>query len=442
MWGWTFGDQSTVTVHVRRLREKIEADPAEPRRIVTVWGVGLPVRAGGRRRCVTSALILLVATLAAARRRAARGAAAAPAAPPVDHRCTSCVLLTVTVLAVLAGVVAVIAEAMFISPHDLTVAADRRRLSPAWSACGGVWLGRRLAAAAMWAAEARERERQVEASRRDLVAWVSHDLRTPLAGLRAMAEALEDGVVSDPADGRRVPPPHPHRDRPDGRRSSTTCSSCPGSTPARCGCRMSSVPLGDVVSDALAAAAPVAAARGVRLVAAERRLADGAGQRAGAGPGRGQPAAATRSATRRRTARSGHRRPRRRRRWLAVADTCGGIPEADLPRVFDVAFRRRPRTPAPRAAPPGDAAAAAGWAWRSCAAWSRRTAAGSTSPTRRRLPLRGAPSAAAQRLRAGSGRLARRRAVEVVAGGGDRQAGVLLGRRPGRRRVARGISRA
>ncbi|MEV4758372.1 response regulator transcription factor [Micromonospora sp. NPDC049559] len=40
VWGWNFGDQSTVTVHVRRLREKIEADPAVPRRIVTVWGVG------------------------------------------------------------------------------------------------------------------------------------------------------------------------------------------------------------------------------------------------------------------------------------------------------------------------------------------------------------------------------------------------------------------
>jgi DNA-binding response OmpR family regulator len=40
VWGWTFGDQSTVTVHMRRLREKIEADPAEPKRIVTVWGVG------------------------------------------------------------------------------------------------------------------------------------------------------------------------------------------------------------------------------------------------------------------------------------------------------------------------------------------------------------------------------------------------------------------
>ena len=40
VWGWQIGDQSTVTVHVRRLREKIEADPAEPARLLTVWGVG------------------------------------------------------------------------------------------------------------------------------------------------------------------------------------------------------------------------------------------------------------------------------------------------------------------------------------------------------------------------------------------------------------------
>ncbi|MGI8696142.1 MAG: response regulator transcription factor [Mycobacteriales bacterium] len=40
VWGWTFGDHATVTVHVRRLREKIETDAAAPRRIVTVWGVG------------------------------------------------------------------------------------------------------------------------------------------------------------------------------------------------------------------------------------------------------------------------------------------------------------------------------------------------------------------------------------------------------------------
>jgi DNA-binding response OmpR family regulator len=40
VWGWDFGDRSTVTVHVRRLREKIEADPTTPLRIATVWGVG------------------------------------------------------------------------------------------------------------------------------------------------------------------------------------------------------------------------------------------------------------------------------------------------------------------------------------------------------------------------------------------------------------------
>jgi DNA-binding response OmpR family regulator len=40
VWGWSFGDQSTVTVHVRRLREKVERDPTRPLRLVTVWGVG------------------------------------------------------------------------------------------------------------------------------------------------------------------------------------------------------------------------------------------------------------------------------------------------------------------------------------------------------------------------------------------------------------------
>src|SRR5262245_16325064 len=49
VWGWTFGDQSTVTVHMRRLREKIEDDPANPKRIVTVWGVGYRYEAAGRR---------------------------------------------------------------------------------------------------------------------------------------------------------------------------------------------------------------------------------------------------------------------------------------------------------------------------------------------------------------------------------------------------------
>src|SRR6266536_102719 len=46
---------------------------------------------------------------------------------------------------------------------------------------------------------ARDRERAMEAGRRDLVAWISHDLRTPLASLRALAEALADGVATDEA---------------------------------------------------------------------------------------------------------------------------------------------------------------------------------------------------------------------------------------------------
>jgi DNA-binding response OmpR family regulator len=40
VWGYTYGDASTVTVHIRRLREKLENDPSAPTRITTVWGVG------------------------------------------------------------------------------------------------------------------------------------------------------------------------------------------------------------------------------------------------------------------------------------------------------------------------------------------------------------------------------------------------------------------
>jgi len=46
VWGWEFGDLSTVTVHVRRLRGKVEDDPARPRLIQTVWGVGYRFEGG------------------------------------------------------------------------------------------------------------------------------------------------------------------------------------------------------------------------------------------------------------------------------------------------------------------------------------------------------------------------------------------------------------
>lgn len=56
-----------------------------------------------------------------------------------------------------------------------------------------------LAAAHRRLADAREREQRLEESRRELVSWVSHDLRTPLAGIRVMAESLEDSLAPDPA---------------------------------------------------------------------------------------------------------------------------------------------------------------------------------------------------------------------------------------------------
>ncbi|GHF23212.1 response regulator transcription factor [Streptomyces morookaense] len=49
VWGWEFGDLSTVTVHVRRLRAKVEDDPAQPQLIRTVWGVGYRFEGGEAR---------------------------------------------------------------------------------------------------------------------------------------------------------------------------------------------------------------------------------------------------------------------------------------------------------------------------------------------------------------------------------------------------------
>ncbi|MGN2639425.1 sensor histidine kinase [Nocardia takedensis] len=63
-----------------------------------------------------------------------------------------------------------------------------------------VLLGRRQARITVWEKQIRDQERAAEHSRRELVAWVSHDLRTPLAGIRAMSEALSDGVVREGAD--------------------------------------------------------------------------------------------------------------------------------------------------------------------------------------------------------------------------------------------------
>ena len=62
MWDFAWdGDSSTVTVHVRRLREKIEDDPSEPRHLVTVWGVGYRFEPMTRLRPAAMLLALVAA---------------------------------------------------------------------------------------------------------------------------------------------------------------------------------------------------------------------------------------------------------------------------------------------------------------------------------------------------------------------------------------------
>lgn len=47
--------------------------------------------------------------------------------------------------------------------------------------------------------QAKSREQQLERARVEAISWISHDLRTPLAGIRAMSESIEDGIAADPA---------------------------------------------------------------------------------------------------------------------------------------------------------------------------------------------------------------------------------------------------
>ena len=255
-------------------------------------------------------------------------------------------LLAVTVLAVGAGV-ATVASAMFLAGHDLRVvlvtvgAAARVTLL-----VGGVF-GRRLAASAVWARAAQEQERRLEAGRRELVAWVSHDLRTPLAGLRAMAEALEDGVVEDEATAAD----YHRRIRVETDRMTQLVDDLFELSRINAGAlhlAPSAVPLRDVVSDAIAGVAPLAESRRISVLApetgwpvvwgGERELSRVVSNLL-INSVRYTPADGTVHIEAGQESDSV---------WLAVSDSCGGIPDADLGRVFDVAFRGEPaRTPEP-----------------------------------------------------------------------------------------------
>jgi signal transduction histidine kinase len=121
--------------------------------------------------------------------------------------------------------------------------------------------------------QSRERERTVERSRRELVAWISHDLRTPLAGIRAVAEALEDGLASDDATRRR----YYVALREESVRLGDLIDDLFELSRAQAGVlqhEFERLSLGDLVSDAIAGVAPVAASKGVRVVGRIERDSD------------------------------------------------------------------------------------------------------------------------------------------------------------------------
>ncbi|MGV9424264.1 sensor histidine kinase [Streptomyces sp. NPDC003656] len=316
-------------------------------------------------------LIALYAFLAAA----ATGLAGAGVLRLVRRRSLTASLAVVAgvgVFAMLAGTMAV-AWAMFLSPHDLRVVTTVVAMAAVVSLLTALLLGRRvvarsreltdaarnfgddgafaapavpataeldelsreLAATSARLAASRERERALEASRRELVAWISHDLRTPLAGLRAMSEALEDGVAADPARYLRQIRTEVERLNDmvgDLFELSRIHAGTLPLNPAR-------VSLYDLVGDALDGVGPLAREHGVRLVGdgvqpvpvevdgkeMSRVLANLLVNAIRRTPADGTVAVAAR------------REPEGV--VLTVTDGCGGIPEADLPRVFDTGWR-------------------------------------------------------------------------------------------------------
>ncbi|SDY34515.1 Signal transduction histidine kinase [Modestobacter sp. DSM 44400] len=328
-------------------------------------------------------LLVVLAIAGAAALAAALAGAAALAAVRRRSIAVGLTVLVLTVVGAGASATSATGLAMFLSVHDLRVLLVVVAVAAVVGTAGALLLARRLVAgvrdvaavarsladegpvavpdralpaelaalasdlvtAAERLAVARARERSLEGSRRELVGWVSHDLRTPLAGLRAMAEALEDGVVDEPSE---VAAYH-RRMRVETDRLTAMVDDLFELSRLHAGTlRLIPVPtvVADLVSDAVAAARPVARARGVHLV------------------GRGDPDVACLlsavslsrvvsnlvSNAVRHTPAGGTVTVTCGRAdgnvWVVVSDECGGIPEVDVPRVFDVGFQgSRARSP-------------------------------------------------------------------------------------------------
>ncbi|SDO81573.1 His Kinase A (phospho-acceptor) domain-containing protein [Lentzea jiangxiensis] len=194
-----------------------------------------------------------------------------------------------------------------------------------------IMLGRAIARRTMW-------EREAEAARRQLVAWISHDLRTPLAGIRAMTEALEDGVVSEPGEvavyAKQIAQEADHLSK-----LVDDLFQLSRITAGALNLPMHDVALADVVSDVVAASRPVAGLKGVELRGDARTWP----VVRGSDPELMRVVRNLVSNAIRHTPEGGAIAVQvdvdGPEAVVRVDDACGGIPEDVLPQVFDVGFR-------------------------------------------------------------------------------------------------------
>jgi signal transduction histidine kinase len=198
-----------------------------------------------------------------------------------------------------------------------------------------------LNAAAARLSEARERERHMEQERRDLIAWASHDLRTPLASLRALAEALADDLAPDEATRRR----YLAGLTANVERLSALVDDLFELSAIQAGAvtlQLEPTSLPELASEVIDRFEPEAAAAGVRLecqLDGDRPVLAGRDQL-------GRVLANLVVNGIRHTPHGGRLRVTVAggdgTAILQVTDSCGGIPEADLPRVFDQLWRGDP----------------------------------------------------------------------------------------------------
>jgi signal transduction histidine kinase len=248
------------------------------------------------------------------------------------------VVALVPVVAMVLGLLAA-ARAMFVSTHDLNALVVVVAGAGTAGVLGALALATELERTRRRVAELAARERAVEASRRELVAWVSHDLRTPIAGIRAMVEALDDEVVVDPVEVARY-----HRQLVDEAdrlaRLVDDLFELSRIEADTLHLNIERVALDELVSDAVASAGPVARAKGVHLTG---RVAGPRPEVPGSPPELARVVRNLVDNAIRFTPPGGKIEVivagDDSRAEVSVRDGCGGIPAGDLDRVFDLAYR-------------------------------------------------------------------------------------------------------